>query len=143
MSASRSRVSGAALSGTPSRLVCWQYAQQAVPHAVAADAAAGAVLQLQVRAGRLPAVVLAADQANAGTRTLSKNTVFFCTGSVPPSPPVPSSSIGDTVMPGRLASIMNQERFSWRLPPGLVHAIIQMRSAPWSLPTKIFCPLTT
>ena len=53
------------------------------------------------------------------------------------------SSIGCTVMPGRLASIMNHERFSWRAPPGLVHAIIQMRSAPWSLPTKIFWPLMT
>src|SRR5438445_9708096 len=37
-------------------------AQQPVPHAVAADAAAGAVLQLQMRAGRLPALVLAADE---------------------------------------------------------------------------------
>ena len=69
--------------------------------------------------------------------------MFFTTGSVPPSPPVPSSSMGCTVMPGRLASIMNQETFSWRGPPGLVQAIIQIRSAPWSLPTKIFCPLMT
>ena len=80
---------------------------------------------------------------NAGTRTWSKNTVFFCTGSVPPSPPVPISSMGCTVMPGRSASIMNHDRFSWRAPPGFVHAIIQMRSVPWSLPTKIFWPLMT
>ena len=34
---------------------------------------------------------------NAGTRTLSKKTVFFTPLSVPPSPPVPMSSIGCTV----------------------------------------------
>src|SRR5207249_852009 len=41
-------------------------AQQPIPHAVAADAAAGAVLQLEMRAGRLPALVLAADQTEPG-----------------------------------------------------------------------------
>src|SRR3989449_1709862 len=41
-------------------------AQQPVPHAVAADAAAGAVLQLEMGAGRLPALVLAADQTERG-----------------------------------------------------------------------------
>ncbi len=82
-------------------------------------------------------------RANAGTRTLSKNTVFFTPLSVPPSPPVPISSMGWTVMPGSFASIMNHERFWWRAPFGSVHAIIQMRSAPLSLPTKIFWPFST
>src|SRR5262245_54904475 len=41
-------------------------ADQPIPHAVTADAAAGAVLQLQMRAGRLPAIVLAADQRERG-----------------------------------------------------------------------------
>src|SRR6059036_3534532 len=75
--------------------------------------------------------------ANAGTRTSSKNTVCLTPLSVPPSPPVPISSIGCMLMPGRFASIMNHERFSWRRPFGAVQAISQMRSAPLSLPTKI------
>ncbi len=81
--------------------------------------------------------------ANAGTRTSSKNTVCLTPLSVPPSPPVPISSIGCIVIPGRLASIMNHERFSWRLPLGSVQTIIQIRSVPLSLPTKIFWPLMT
>src|SRR6267142_662218 len=40
--------------------------EQPVPHAVAPDATAGAVLQLEVGAGRLPAVVLAADEREGG-----------------------------------------------------------------------------
>src|SRR5881296_2527043 len=45
--------------------------------------------------------------ANAGTRTSSKKTVCLTPLSVPPSPPVPISSIGCMVIPGRFASIMN------------------------------------
>ena len=80
---------------------------------------------------------------NAGTRTPSKKTVFFTPLSVPPSPPVPMSCMGCTSRPGRFASIMNQARFSCRRPLGSVHAMSQMRSAPLSLPTKIFCPVRT
>src|SRR5438093_3616305 len=41
-------------------------AEQTVPHPVAADPAAAAVLELEVRGGDLPALVLAADQCEGG-----------------------------------------------------------------------------
>src|SRR5437773_11609173 len=59
-----------------------------------------------------------------GTDPVQKNTVFFCTGSVPPAPPVPISSIRCSVMPARSAPFTSHETLSWCATPGLGHAFI-------------------
>ena len=52
--------------GNPIALLLLAVAQVLVPHADAADAPARPVLELEVRAGGFPAVVLAADEGERG-----------------------------------------------------------------------------
>ena len=101
--------------------------KEAVYQPVAPDAPAGAVLQLQVGGGDLPALVFAADEVEGGyAHVVEIDGLLDSPEPAPDSPPEMSKSIGWMVIPGRWDGTMNQPRFSWRLASGSVTVIVHI-----------------